>query len=50
MTRPAVIIGLGGTGQWVTTCVKRELLEDNGGHAAQYTFALFRYLGGCQRR
>ncbi len=31
MTRPAVIIGLGGTGQWVTTYVKKELLEDNGG-------------------
>ena len=32
MTRPAVIIGLGGTGQWVTTYVKKELLEDNGGN------------------
>lgn len=31
MTRPAVIIGLGGTGQWVTTYVKKELLEDNQG-------------------
>lgn len=31
MTRPAVIIGLGGTGQWVTTYVKKELLEDNNG-------------------
>ncbi len=31
MTRPAVIIGLGGTGQWVTTYVKKELLEDNSG-------------------
>ncbi len=31
MTRPAVIIGLGGTGQWVTTYVKKELLENNGG-------------------
>ena len=27
MTRPAVIIGLGGTGQWVTTYVKKDLLE-----------------------
>lgn len=29
--RPAVIIGLGGTGQWVLTYVKKELLEINGG-------------------
>lgn len=27
MTRPAVIIGLGGTGQWVLTFVKKDLLE-----------------------
>lgn len=27
MTRPAIIIGLGGTGQWVLTFVKKELLE-----------------------
>lgn len=27
MTRPAIIIGLGGTGQWVLTFVKKDLLE-----------------------
>lgn len=27
MTRPAIIIGLGGTGQWVLTFLKKELLE-----------------------
>ena len=30
-TRPAVIIGLGGTGQWILTYIKKELLEINGG-------------------
>ena len=29
--RPAVVIGLGGTGQWVLTYLKKELLEINGG-------------------
>jgi hypothetical protein len=27
MTRPALVIGLGGTGQWVVTFLKKELLE-----------------------
>lgn len=27
MTRPAIVIGLGGTGQWVMTYLKKELLE-----------------------
>jgi len=27
MTRPAIVIGLGGTGQWVLTFLKKELLE-----------------------
>lgn len=27
MTRPAIIVGLGGTGQWVLTFVKKDLLE-----------------------
>jgi hypothetical protein len=27
MTRPALIIGLGGTGQWVLTYLKKDLLE-----------------------
>ena len=27
MMRPALVIGLGGTGQWVLTFVKKELLE-----------------------
>ncbi|MBK8417403.1 tubulin-like doman-containing protein [Candidatus Villigracilis saccharophilus] len=31
MTRPAIIIGLGGTGQWVLTFLKKELLEIGGG-------------------
>jgi hypothetical protein len=31
MTRPAIIIGLGGTGQWVVTYVKKNLLEGNKG-------------------
>lgn len=31
MTRPAIIIGLGGTGQWVVTYVKKNLLESNKG-------------------
>jgi hypothetical protein len=30
MTRPAVVIGLGGTGQWVVTYVKRDLQETYG--------------------
>lgn len=30
MATPAVIIGLGGTGQWVTTYIKKELIEDYG--------------------
>lgn len=29
--RPAVVIGLGGTGQWVLTYLKKELMELNGG-------------------
>lgn len=32
MTRPAIVIGLGGTGQWVLTYLKKELLEVGGGH------------------
>lgn len=31
MTRPAVVIGLGGTGQWILTYLKKDLLEANGG-------------------
>lgn len=31
MARPALIIGLGGTGQWVLTFLKKELLEIGGG-------------------
>ena len=31
MARPAVIIGLGGTGQWVLTYIKKDLLETNRG-------------------
>jgi len=31
MTRPAVIIGVGGTGQWVLTYLKRDLLEEGNG-------------------
>lgn len=31
MTRPAIVIGLGGTGQWVLTFLKKELLELGGG-------------------
>ncbi|NOZ71969.1 MAG: hypothetical protein GXP38_08650 [Chloroflexi bacterium] len=31
MTRPAVIIGLGGTGQWVLTFLKKDLMELNDG-------------------
>ena len=31
MTRPAIVIGLGGTGQWVLTFLKKELLEISGG-------------------
>ena len=27
MTRPAIVIGLGGTGQWVLTYLKKDLLE-----------------------
>ncbi|NWJ96690.1 MAG: hypothetical protein HXX20_12975 [Chloroflexi bacterium] len=29
MTRPAILIGVGGTGQWVLTYIKRDLLEIN---------------------
>ena len=31
MTRPAIVIGLGGTGQWVLTYLKKDLLEANNG-------------------
>lgn len=31
MTRPAVVIGLGGTGQWILTYLKKDLLELNNG-------------------
>lgn len=31
MTRPALIIGLGGTGQWVLTYLKKDLMESNNG-------------------
>jgi hypothetical protein len=31
MTRPAIVIGLGGSGQWVLTFLKKELLEIGGG-------------------
>jgi hypothetical protein len=31
MTRPAIVIGLGGTGQWVLTFLKKDLLEIGGG-------------------
>ena len=30
-TRPAIIIGLGGTGRWILTYIKKELLEINSG-------------------
>jgi len=33
--RPAIIIGLGGTGQWVLTYLKKELLETNAGKMPQ---------------
>ncbi|MCL5997371.1 MAG: tubulin-like doman-containing protein, partial [Chloroflexi bacterium] len=32
MTRPALVIGLGGTGQWVLTYLKKDLIESNNGH------------------
>jgi len=32
MARPALIVGLGGTGQWILTWLKRELLLANNGH------------------
>jgi hypothetical protein len=35
MTRPAIVIGLGGTGQWVLTFLKKELLEIGGGTLPQ---------------
>lgn len=31
MTRPAFVIGLGGTGQWVLTYLKKDLIESNDG-------------------
>lgn len=31
MTRPAIVIGIGGTGQWVLTFLKKDLLEIGGG-------------------
>ncbi|MCA9366960.1 hypothetical protein KC887_01685 [Candidatus Kaiserbacteria bacterium] len=31
MTRPALIVGLGGTGQWILTYLKKDLIESNGG-------------------
>lgn len=31
MTRPAVVIGLGGTGQWILTYLKKDLMELNNG-------------------
>lgn len=31
MTRPAIIIGVGGTGQWILTFLKKDLLEIGGG-------------------
>ena len=31
MTRPAIVIGLGGTGQWILTFLKKELLEIGNG-------------------
>lgn len=31
MTRPALIVGLGGTGQWVLTYLKKDLMESNNG-------------------
>jgi hypothetical protein len=31
MTRSALIVGLGGTGQWVLTYLKKDLIESNGG-------------------
>lgn len=31
MTRPALVIGLGGTGQWVLTYLKKDLMEIGGG-------------------
>lgn len=31
MTRPAIVIGLGGTGQWILTYLKKDLLESNQG-------------------
>lgn len=31
MTRPALIIGIGGTGQWVLTYLKKDLMESNNG-------------------
>lgn len=35
MTRPAIVIGLGGTGQWVLTFLKKDLLEIGGGRMPQ---------------
>src|SRR5690349_2223334 len=31
MARPTLVIGLGGTGQWVLTYLKKDLLESNNG-------------------
>jgi len=31
MARPAIVIGVGGTGQWITTFLKKDLLETNRG-------------------
>lgn len=45
MEKPALLIGLGGTGQWVLTYVKKELLDMTRGGDRGRTFVLFRKSG-----
>ena len=42
MTRPAVVVGLGGTGQWALTYLKRELLIAVEGKATPVIFDFYR--------
>lgn len=35
MARPAIVLGLGGTGHWVLTHVKKDLIESHGGRAPE---------------
>ncbi|MBU0494044.1 MAG: hypothetical protein KKB13_19515 [Chloroflexi bacterium] len=35
MPQPGLVVGLGGTGQWVLTWLKRDLLLSNKGHMPQ---------------